>query len=145
MQKKIKRILNKISIMMGIDMPRIIFNTDNSFYTDDVIHLKMYDDFNKTLFLALHELRHHYQFIYIKNNNDYISNLLKYEMENYKYLDYKNLYMEMDAYYFSLYVLNNILMIDYEIDNILLDMILKYISEYTFIFGGLYGRCQKNR
>ena len=141
--KRIKRIINDISILLGVNPPNIKYGSFNGYFNDLIIIKK--EEYHKSLFIALHELRHHYQMNYIKNNDDYISLLLRYEMDNYNNLDYKNLYMEMDAYYFSVYVFMYILKMDYKIDNVLLDMILKYISEYTFIFGGLYGRCQKNR
>lgn len=132
MQKKIKRILNKISIMMGIDMPKIIFNSDNSFYTDGVIHLKMYDDFNKTLFLALHELRHHYQLLYLKRIKDSISKIIEDEMKNEK--EYRKSYLECDAYTFSLYVFENILHISYSPGIEVKKMILNFQKKYSFVF-----------
>ena len=119
--KRIKKIINDISNILRINPPNIKYGLVNGYFTNLIVIKK--EEYHKCLFIALHELRHHYQKYYIKNNNDYISSLLKYEMDNYDCLDYKNLYMEMDAYYFSVYVFMYILKIDYKIENILLDRI----------------------
>ena len=45
-----------ISRILEINLPKIIFIDDVSFYFDGVIHISLLNDFNKMLFLGLHEL-----------------------------------------------------------------------------------------
>lgn len=132
MKHKIKSVLIKVANMLNISMPKIIYDMDNSFYTDGVIHLKIYDDFNKTLFIALHELRHHYQFLYRKNIKDNMSKIINYEINH--DIEYNLSYMEGDAYTFSLYIFENILNISYDVSIQTKEIIHIFKSNFSFVF-----------
>ena len=133
MQKKIKNIVYKISKMLNIKPPKIIFGAFNhSFYTKGVCHIHLYDSYNKTLFLALHELRHHYQYAYMMHIEDSISNKIKEEWN--RSVPYETSYIEGDAYTFSLFVFQMILHIPYKIENKTKEIIMHFLRENSFIF-----------
>lgn len=133
MQKKIKNIIYKISKMLNITPPKILFGAfEHSFYTNGVCHIHVYDSYNKTLFLALHELRHHYQYTYMMHIEDSISNKIKDEWN--RSIPYDVSYIEGDAYTFSLFVFQMILHIPYKIENKTKEMIIHFLRENSFIF-----------
>lgn len=133
MQKKIKYIIYKISKMLNITPPKILFGIfGNSFYTAGVCHIHVYDSYNKTLFLALHELRHHYQYTYMIHIEDSISNKIKGEWNG--CIPYDASYIEGDAYTFSLFVFQMILHIPYKIENKTKEIIIHFLRENAFIF-----------
>ena len=68
------------------------------------------------LFLIIHELRHKYQYVYNKNIFTYN-----------KY--YYNSVSELDAYFFSYYVIRNVFNINYELSFPLNDILREYINE----------------
>lgn len=133
MKNRIRRIIKRISILLEIDAPKIIFTNEAiSYYTYGVIHLSFSNNFKKMLFLALHELRHHYQYVYMISNMDSISNLISYEMNH--AVEYKESYIEGDAYFFSSYVMNEILKMDYTVSKDTKDIILTFLKKHSFHF-----------
>ena len=119
--------------MLNINPPKILFGIfGNSFYTAGVCHIHVYDSYTKTLFLALHELRHHYQYTYMMHIEDSISNKIKYEWNG--CIPYDASYIEGDAYTFSLFVFQMILHIPYKIENKTKEMIIHFLRENSFIF-----------
>ena len=131
MKERIRKELNKIAHRLNISMPKIIYDNE-SYYTYGVIHLKIYEDYNKTLFLALHELRHHYQFLYVKRFKNDIARIIQYEMNH--DINYFNSYMEGDAYTFSLYVLENIFHMKYQVSKETNRIIYNFKAKFSFCF-----------
>ena len=68
----------------------------------------------------------------MKNNNDEISKLIYYEMNN--NYDYKNSFIEGDAYCFSFYVMSEILNIDYIVSSDTKNIIEKFLKSHSFRF-----------
>ncbi len=131
----IKTEIKRISKLLNIKEPTIIFNDSLGFsYLDGIIYLKRITNRYKLLFLSIHELRHYYQDIYIKNNNDFISEKWKYEMDNYKMIDYLSYEIEIDAYSFSYLVLKNIYNIDYNLPVEIKNKVLDYISKNKYLY-----------
>ncbi len=88
--------------VLKIKPPKIyISNFNYSFIINNEIYINIKQDFKLVLFQALHELRHHYQILYIMDNNDDKSKRWKNEMFNYNPSDYINLDIEIDAYKFA--------------------------------------------
>ena len=106
-----KNYINKLCNMLKINNPIIIYNNELGFsYSNNKIYVKRINDKKRLLFLSLHELRHYYQDYYICNFNNEISDIWKYEFDNYNMDNYLNYNIELDAYsfaYISMKYLNN--------------------------------------
>ena len=132
---QIKKEIRRICDLLKITYPNIIFNDNLAFsYCNETIYLKKISNKNKLLFLALHELRHYYQELYVKNNNDFISEKWKYEMDRYKMADYMSYEIELDAYAFSYLILKNIYNIEYVLPNEIKNSVLTYISKNKYLY-----------
>lgn len=131
--------IKKISKILNISSPKIINNPYLAFsYMDNVIYYEKIDDKYKLLFLLFHELRHHFQYLYIKNNISKLSNIWKYEMDNYDlnhYLDYD---IELDAYSFSYLILKYYYNYDYKLPLIIKNKVLDYINKNMERFNFIY-------
>jgi hypothetical protein len=125
----IKKIIKKVCDFLQIKEPIIEYNAINScFYNNGIIHLNKKLENNKLIYLAIHELRHYYQDLYIKNNNDNLSEKWKYEMDNYNtdmYLDYD---IEIDAYSFAYLALKYLFNIKYKLHPTIEEIVFKYIK-----------------
>ena len=87
---------------LKIEPPKIyVSNFYYSFIINNEIYINIKQEFKYVLFQALHELRHHYQLLYIMNNTDSKSLRWKEEFNNYNKSNYKNLTIEIDAYKFA--------------------------------------------
>ena len=121
--------IKKISKILNISSPKIIYNPYLAFsYMENIIYYKKLDDEFKMLFLFFHELRHHYQSIYIKNNKTQLSSLWKDEMDNYNieyYLDYD---IEIDAYSFAYLILKYRYNFNYLLSDNIKNIVLKHIQ-----------------
>ena len=114
----LKNEIDKVLKILKINKPKFIKNKYMAFsYVPKIDTIFYYDyEYNKTLFLIIHELRHKYQYVYNKNIFTYN-----------KY--YYNSVSELDAYYFSYYVIRNIFNINYELSFPLNDILREYINE----------------
>ena len=93
----IKKEIIKICRLLNIVPPEIIINNELSFgYSNNVIYINNKNDI-KSLFLGLHELRHYYQSLYLKNNDDCLSRIWEKEFYNYDINNYLNYNIELDA------------------------------------------------
>lgn len=134
MNNKIKYWINKMSRLLKIIPPRVVFIYNGpSFYSLGVLHIHVYDEYNKTLFLALHELRHYYQEIYKKSHNNAKALLIEYEMNHYNMKDYKSLFIERDAYSFAYYVMLHFIHIDYKPSFDVKEMIFNFEDNFMLI------------
>ena len=124
-----KKEIDKVSKLLNISSPKIIYNPYLAFsYMENIIYYKKLDDEFKMLFLFFHELRHHYQSIYIKNNKTQLSSLWKDEMDNYNieyYLDYD---IEIDAYSFAYLILKYRYNFNYLLSDNIKTIVLKHIQ-----------------
>lgn len=125
MKNRIRYWINKMSKLLDIETPKVIFiHHSDSFYSLGVLHIHLYDEYPKTLFLALHELRHYYQEYYMNHHNNDLAKLIHYEMEHYNLLDYRSLFIERDAYSFAYYCMLHLIHIDYKPSLAVKEMIL---------------------
>ena len=134
MNNKIKYWINKMSRILKIIPPRVVFIYDSpSFYSSMVLHIHVYHEYEKTLFLALHELRHYYQEIYMNTHNNEKALLIKYEMNHYHAKDYKSLFIERDAYSFAYYVMLHFIHIDYKPSLDVKEMVFNFEKNFMLI------------
>ncbi len=133
--------IKKISKILGITPPKIVTSDvlPNS-YSNGVIFIERGMSKSRTFYVLLHELRHHYQFEYVKNNNDKLAMIYKKELESYnssqdKHLDY---FIERDAYTFAYVVLNEYFKINYELPKFLLDVINNHLDKYKYLYLNFY-------
>ena len=130
----IKNELIKICKIININPPKIIKNEELAFsYSNGSIYI-INDNDIKSLFLSIHELRHYYQDLYIKNNNDEISRIWEYDFKNYDLNNYLNYHIELDAYAFSYLVLKHIYKIDYDLPNVIKSKIYNYIEKNKYLY-----------
>lgn len=124
-----------MSKVLNIIPPKVIYIQNGiSFYSQGILHIKLYEDVTKTLFLALHELRHYYQECYIKSYKNDLTKLIEYEMNSYNELNYNDLFIEMDAYAFAYYVMVHFIHIDYKPSLIVKEMIFKIEKDFSLIY-----------
>lgn len=124
-----KYIIIKVSKILNINLPRFINNKELAFsYIPNVIYYKY---LKKTNFYAaiFHELRHHYQYIYMKKNSDSLSLTYEIEFSNYDKFNYYNLNIELDAYAFSYIMMKKIFNIDFDFKIIKKERIISYIYD----------------
>jgi len=137
-EMKIKIELSKISKFLNINKPTIIINKELAFsYVNNIIYIDENNDI-KSLFLALHELRHHYQYLYIKNNNDELKKIWKNEFDNYDLNNYLNYNIELDAYSFSYLILKYIYKINYNLPYLIKNKILEYIKKNKYLYFNIF-------
>ena len=131
----IEKYIKKLSILFNIKEPKIIYNDILGFgYRNKTLYLKKNVEFNKKLFLSIHEFRHYYQDLYIENNDDYLSILWEYEMNNYDIGNYLSYNIELDAYAFSYLVMNYYFNIPYELPNIIKENVLHFIEKNKYLY-----------
>lgn len=131
----IKNKICHVSRLLNIKMPDIIFNDLIGFsYSKGTLYLRRIGNEKELLFLSLHELRHYYQDLYIKNNNDSLSIVWKKEMDNYNLKCYINYNIELDAYAFSYLVLKHIFKINYDLPYEIKDKVLDYIKKFEILY-----------
>ena len=124
-----KNTITKICKILNISLPRFINNKYLAFsYTPGVIYYKYLKkpDFYAAIF---HELRHHYQYLYIKNNDNSLASLYELEFSFYDKLNYYKLNVELDAYAFSFLMMKNFFNINYQFKNIKEEVIINYIND----------------
>ena len=133
--KRIQNVIDFMTRLLNLPNVEVYYGVMNYYYNGRIIIKR--GTYKKCLFMALHELRHFYQEYYIKYNDNKISDLIRYEMENYNKLDYELLYIEMDAYYFAYYIFKNILHIDYIYNIKIIEMIERYELQFDFKLEGI--------
>ncbi len=131
----IRKYIRRLSILFNIEEPKIVYNDLLGFgYKNKTLYLKKEIDFNKKLFLSIHEFRHYYQELYIENNMDYLSILWEYEMNNYSLDNYLSYSIELDAYAFAYLAMNNYFHIKYELPEIIKENVLHYIEKNKYLY-----------
>ena len=125
-----RRIIIYAANLLNIKLPKFICNKELAFsYYNGVIYYKA--SHISLIPAILHELRHHYQFSYIKNHDDYYSKLIVNDLNSKK--DYLNSFIELDSYAFSYIFTNCYLKYNYNYlipNSILISHIIKYMDIY---------------
>lgn len=135
----VKKYLKNLSKLLDIKMPKILYNELIGFgYRNGIIYLKRNIEFKKQLFLSIHEFRHYYQELYYKNHDDYLSDLWRYEMNNYDMNNYLSYNIELDAYAFAYLIMNNYFHIDYELPNVIKENVLHFIEKNKYLYLFIY-------